>query len=586
MPAFLDRAARLTERAGEAIGAALEAVLDWAVERPWRGILLAGLVALLATLPGLTTLPVTDRDEGRFVQATKQMMETGDYVDIRFQDRARWKKPIGIYWLQAGAAIPAGGVEAPIWAYRLPSFLGVILAAMGTVWAARALIPARAAVLSGVMLATVVLAAAEATIAKTDAALLLTAVLAFGALARVLMGRAERFTWLVFWLAIAGATLLKGPVVPAIAALALAGFLLARRLGGGALPALGALRPVPGLVLTAALVVPWLAAIWVISEGRFFDEAVGRDLLGKMAEGQEKHWGPPGLYSAIVWGTFWPWAAFLPAALAASWRLRREALSGAAGWLLLLAAWIVPFWLVLEVVPTKLPHYVLPLYPALAMVIAWYVSEGTAPEARWMLRLSAILAALPGLVLGLAAIALPIALEGRLVPGAAFFGLAGAVLALVAGQAALAGRLRAQAGTSVLAALMIFTAALQFGLPSLNTAFATPRLASLAEPWRACAEGPLVSVGYREPSLVFRTGTDTRLIGPEEAAEHLRAAPGALLLVEDWALRRMAEARGPDAPALISRGSHRYFNYNRGKFYTAEIMTLDDPRFTPCAGTG
>ena len=60
------------------------------------------LTALLAFLPGFFQIPPIDRDEARFAQATKQMLETGDYVDIRFQDEVRYKKPVGIYWLQAG----------------------------------------------------------------------------------------------------------------------------------------------------------------------------------------------------------------------------------------------------------------------------------------------------------------------------------------------------------------------------------------------------------------------------------------------------------------------------------------------------
>ena len=58
------------------------------------------VVAFLAFLPGLTTLPPIDRDEPRFAQASHQRVETGNYFDILFQDEARYKKPIGIYWLQ------------------------------------------------------------------------------------------------------------------------------------------------------------------------------------------------------------------------------------------------------------------------------------------------------------------------------------------------------------------------------------------------------------------------------------------------------------------------------------------------------
>ena len=77
----------------------------------WRGPLLAALLTLLAGLPGLLLLPPLDRDESRYAQATSQMLESGDYVDIRFQDEPRWKKPVGIYWLQAAAVSLTSDVE-------------------------------------------------------------------------------------------------------------------------------------------------------------------------------------------------------------------------------------------------------------------------------------------------------------------------------------------------------------------------------------------------------------------------------------------------------------------------------------------
>ena len=74
---------------------------------------IAALVALslLCFGPGFVSLQPMDRDEPRFAQASKQMLETGDLVDIRFQDEARNKKPVGIYWAQA-AAVAAGRADA------------------------------------------------------------------------------------------------------------------------------------------------------------------------------------------------------------------------------------------------------------------------------------------------------------------------------------------------------------------------------------------------------------------------------------------------------------------------------------------
>src|SRR3954469_15812458 len=118
----------------------LGAIVDFATSSHARAVTLLILVVLLTLIPGFFRVPPTDRDEARFAQASKQMVETGDYVDIRFQDEVRYKKPVGIYWLQAVAVKTAAalGVEratTKIWIYRLPSLAGALGAVLLTYWA-------------------------------------------------------------------------------------------------------------------------------------------------------------------------------------------------------------------------------------------------------------------------------------------------------------------------------------------------------------------------------------------------------------------------------------------------------------------
>ena len=80
----------------------LMAIVDFATRSHARAVIVLVVVALLNILPGFFAIPPTDRDESRFAQATKQMLESGDFIDIRFQETTRYKKPVGIYWLQAG----------------------------------------------------------------------------------------------------------------------------------------------------------------------------------------------------------------------------------------------------------------------------------------------------------------------------------------------------------------------------------------------------------------------------------------------------------------------------------------------------
>src|SRR5437899_378499 len=135
----------------------LTAIVDYAVSSQARAVAVLVLVSLLTFLPGFFQIPPTDRDEARFAQATKQMLETGEYVDIRFQDEVRYKKPVGIYWLQAGVVKAATALGFPhalttIWLYRIPSLIGAIAAVLLTYWAALAFVSLLSAVLACLMM--------------------------------------------------------------------------------------------------------------------------------------------------------------------------------------------------------------------------------------------------------------------------------------------------------------------------------------------------------------------------------------------------------------------------------------------------
>ncbi|MEJ2118927.1 MAG: divergent polysaccharide deacetylase family protein, partial [Alphaproteobacteria bacterium] len=129
--------------------------LAWLAEQPRLAAAFLVLLCLALYLPGIATLPVTDRDEARFAQASKQMLETGNYVDIRFQENPRYKKPIGIYWLQsASVKTLSPGDFTQIWAYRVPSLLGIIVGVLLTWWAALPIFGRKNALLAAALLAS------------------------------------------------------------------------------------------------------------------------------------------------------------------------------------------------------------------------------------------------------------------------------------------------------------------------------------------------------------------------------------------------------------------------------------------------
>ena len=540
------------------------------------GLWIYGLLVLLCLalyLPGLTSLPPIDRDESRFAQATHQMLDSGDFVDIRFQDEPRHRKPIGIYWLQSLSVSLAGDTGA-IWAYRLPSLLGAIITVLATAWIGRRLFGPWVGTVAAVILACTTVLTVEARQARTDSMLLATIVLAQAALihlwlARDRVAKAGCAAPAVFWLAIGAGILLKGPIILLVVGGTVAALAVVER----RVDWLTTLRPVSGLVVVLAVVSPWLVAITLATNGAFFEASVGGDLLSKVFDGQEGHGAPPGTYLILFWATFWPFS--LPAVLAVPWVwLRRRDAA-----VRLCLAWILPTWLVFEVVMTKLPHYVMPTYPAIAILTAAAVADGFgragAALARWRVWVTWLGWMIPTLGLTAGIAALPVVMgvpPDYLAVLAALIGLGLAAWSL---HALLGARWRT--ALLALAALAVVTYPLALGrvFPMLEPLWLSPRIAAAVSQAAHCPDPVVASVGYHEPSLVFLLGTETPLVDDgAAAARHLLDAPCGLALVDaaaEAAFRAaLADAGGGAEVVAVVEG----FNYSRG---SDVVLTLFRP---------
>jgi 4-amino-4-deoxy-L-arabinose transferase-like glycosyltransferase len=528
-----------------------------------RAILALALASFGLFLPGQMALQPMDRDEPRFAQASKQMLETGDFVDIRFQEEARHKKPVGIYWLQVasvalGEALGVPDARRQIWLYRIPSLLGAVAMVLLTYWAGLAFLSRPAAMIAALMMAASVLLGVEARLAKTDAVLGALSVATLGFLARAyLAARApgmapllERRHLILFWIVIGAAVLVKGPITPLVAALAIIALAIRDRGAGW----LKGLRPGLGLLIVAVIVLPWLVMILMKSGGSFLEDSLGKDMLAKVGSAQEKHGAPPGTYLGVFWVTFWPAAPLVLLAGAFAWRERRD--DGVA----FLLAWIIPFWLILEAVPTKLPHYVLPVYPALA-ILTMIAIERTGLSLNRSLRWgAAFLMLLVPLVFLIGAPALFVLMEeGLAILRLPFLALPFLVLAFLFGVAGAVSLVQRQPVRgfvlSAFASASLVVAAYPLGLPMLKAINLSPRLAEAARA-TGCVDPAFATVGYREPSLVFLTRTEIRMAEPAEAASFLER-PGSgcrIAFVE----KRFEEAfraglSGQSAPALVTR---------------------------------
>lgn len=532
-----------------------------------RPLIALALLAFLMFVPGLFTLPPVDRDEARFAQASRQMVETGNLVDIRFQGEPRHKKPVGIYWLQASFAKILG--KDHIWPYRLPSFFGAIAAVLLTFWAGRPLVGARAALIGAALLAATLLLNVEARLAKTDAVLLATVVASMGVLARAWTGETITLRLaLVFWGALGLGILVKGPIAPMVVALTV----VALGLTSVRWAYLKSLRPLLGLGVLAVLVAPWVIAVSIATHGEFFMTAIAGDLAPKLAGGQESHGAPPGTYLALLLVTFWPGVIFLGPAFVEAYQGRKSPNAA------FLMFWALPTWLVFEFIPTKLPHYVLPVYPALALMCgAWIAARTTefrkVPLIGWGALLNFVVVAV---ALGVAMMLVRPISEGT----RSIFDAAGTLtLFLVTAATARAlvqKKILHVVQGAALAAFVAMVGAFGIVLPSLTSPFISPRIAALVPRDSEGGMRPVIASGYSEPSLVFLTHTDTRFVQPAEAAAILKAEPRTVAAIAATADGDFQAAVQADGLKLAPLGTVQGFNYSVGKPVTVTLFERAD----------
>ncbi len=589
----------------------------------WRGPVLAALLAILAGLPGLLSIPPLDRDESRFVQATTQMLETGDFININYQDTPRHKKPVGIHWFQAMSVSLFDQAESrEIWSYRLPSLLGAALMAFATAWGAKAFFGARLGTLAGAFMAVGMLVSTEAFIAKTDSLLCGLIALALAALARLyyrarkscadsddpdaLLPGEGRYRdprplsalglKLVFWISFALTVLIKGPIGPMVIFLTLLGLGLwdwRQGLNNSWLARLGWSW---GLALIALIVGPWAVAITVTTDGAFWGTAIGGDLAPKLQGGHEGHSAPPGTHLLLLSLLFFPGSLLIGLAL---WKaiqviksrpqIVAESTVDPGLWAgrFALCAFALPF-LMFELSPTKLVHYPLPTYPgliwlAMGGLAAFRPASGTGvgtpvgtPLWRASLPMWVRLSGAGSMAFGALCLVVLIGLgyqEHGLETGPLTLSLAGiTVMATVAG-----------AGLAILALMrkalpLAFTAALITGFlahsglvlfaAQLSPLWVSNRLEQTLirtglEPRLGRIPGPVAILGYAEPSFVFQSGTRTALLGDAvsavEALDEGRPVYVESRFDADFA-KALAEAKLTAQPVTLVEG----YNYSNG----------------------
>src|SRR5881296_543995 len=325
--------------------------------------LLLALCALLFFL-GLGTLGLTDRDEGSNAEAAREMVASGDWITPTLNGAPRFAKPILLYWLISGSYLAFGVSE---FTARLPSALfGTLLVLMQYAFATRMFGPTvglRAALM--LLLNFEVLALGRMVL--TDMVLVFFTTLSIFCFFLAASppdgrGRAKRWYW-GFYIGMALATLTKGPVGVLVPLLAVIPYLL---LTGRWREVVRKCRLLPGTAVFLLIAAPWYAAMFLLHGAGYAESARG-DTLTRFASVIGGHGGTILFYIPILLLGFFPWSGFLPSALVEALRERQDPQRALQT---LCAVWVLGVFMFFTLSSTRLPHYIAPLFPAAALLVA------------------------------------------------------------------------------------------------------------------------------------------------------------------------------------------------------------------------
>jgi 4-amino-4-deoxy-L-arabinose transferase-like glycosyltransferase len=529
----------------------------------------AGLIAigLLALLPGNRHLPLIDRDEPRFAQATREMMDRGEWMIPYFNGDYRFDKPVLSYWLMRGGYALFGVNEFGARFHSVICSIGVALAllAMGRRW-----FGGRAGWMAGAAFLLSIQVLIHGRSASADMPMILAVTLTHLALYELLRERPPEAAppgggW--FWLlygSLGLGFLAKGPVAWLIPLLSL----LLWRWGFGRRPLpWSRLRAGWGLPVTLALVGAWGMPALLATGGQFWAEGINKHVVQRGLEAfNSRAFLPVVYYPATACLSLFPWIAFLGPIWAVVRRQRSPAVS-------FLLSWLVAPYIVFTFYATQLPHYVMPAFPAFFLLLGRALDQGPR-EPRWSRYWAGFIFA----AFGIAAAALAaVGLGADLPPSLA--GLRVTALGLAAVLASLAGiAVLARGRRWIPAAGLVPVTALGLALGAYGLSRQLPGV-QLADRFRSMPPGSaFLAFQYREPSLVFYAADrEWEMVAGPDAVRAFLAEPGPRLAVfleeertlDDYLKWRLAGAEGP-APARSYRDLWRSLDPDGFTVHTLE----------------
>ena len=573
---------------------------------------------------GNARVSLWDRDEPRYAQASRQMLESGDWVVPKLLDEPRINKPPLIYWCQAASMAAfrkfspdaglsiEGRMQRDAAAARLPSSVAMVLTLILLAAFVRRVADRDRAFWAALIFGTSGLVIMAAKMCLTDAVLLLFVTVSQFCLYAMYRGRATWGVVIAFAVATGLGLLTKGPVVLGVNATTLIVLAIFRwrdrvaRASSKSLPVENCPRPehhgqtslampprhtalgigakvLVALAIILAIGLPWVIAMQQRLPGGL-EATFKHDVLKRMSQPLEQHKGPPGYYLLFFFASFFPWCLLLPTTVKIAWRHRREPVIRFA-----LAAVIGP-WVMFELIQTKLPHYVLPCFPFLAILVADCVVRAIGREHdEWTKPGWVPAAGVFCVILALLGLGPWAATMNRLgfdrLPYAAMAAVSLVTIACAAWIYASFARRRTARAVGALAISMGVIMALLFTayLPAARFLHLSEEVGAYLQSVGATTVGDVYMIDYKEDSLPFYQGGSIR---PQRKNNYLDDAPP-----EDWPTYFVVSRQIWDKTSPARRERLEVLKTFRGWAYAAkgrvvEVLVLKKRRETAWAGAG
>ncbi len=517
-------------------------------------LILGALIFLILAgiFSGQNSIPPIDRDEARFAQASRQMVQSNDYVNVKFQDEIRAKKPIGIYWLQAFSTKVFGSEE--IGSFRVPSLLSALISIFFIGLLTRLIFPLYQTIVVTLLFSSTITFMGEAHLAKTDATLLCLTCIQQYYLLKLILDKKNSFRVkylypVIIWFAFSFGVLVKGPLSFAILIPTVILFCYFQK----SIDLIRKLKPIIGIIICAFVILPWFFAIQEATQGVFLQKALNEDFFSKLQSGQEGHGALPGTHLLILSVAIWPIATFLPCLILFCMENKNNVV------VQFLISWIVPFWIIIEIIPTKLFHYSLPVLPAIAILAIGGMFQfksnikkiqNTLPKN--IIYFSSVLFGLGGVVLGIGLFYTCYKFNIDKDITITFLTILIILITIVVFSLSLLLIFNLKAINNInnkyfynLPLAIIALSAMfniinfNFILPKLDYLFPSKILANKIE---LINPETITSAGYHEPSLVFLLNGNVLLSKPHEAAIFMAEGKKNISLIEKSSLGEFLEA--------------------------------------------